>query len=1115
MIKHNSSFKSFFGRVSAVIGAAVLAAGIQSATAQSIGCKIVTGSNGGIDNSQADSMLPADLAGVPAYAQTNWNNLSSSGSGTFTLTDSTGAPNSFNLQWSCGFSDVTGTAAGLGTPDGKLMDAFLSTWGPGAASPLGNSCGNSSINNQPLAYVSGLKAWYTAEGAEGYSVVLYTTGYSYWETAEGYLESVSGDPLSNTMVEGSVLTPQLFEQDQSVYTGTYVPVTSTSSGSPTGGGNYMVFNGGLTNDAILIRLQCPGGYGAGLNAFQFVPILPVAPTPSAPTFSPSSEVYALTPVTVTETATGDPFHPQLWYQWYSDDATGGGVTNGILNATNSTLAVLPTNNPSTYAIQYLCVVSNIFGVSTSSPATLTVDTAVAPILLQDTEPGPGNGLTAAYAYVGGSITFSAVFGGSPAALLWQSNSVIMSDSADILGTTTTTLTMNNLPLSASGGYNLTATNGVGGAASTPASLVVLADPPAPDASTAYPYDVFTNGPVAYWRFSETQDSTVNSVQAYDYSGNNHDATYGNGAYDNQPGPSPSQQPQLVGFEAANTGVALLNNQNNSFLIAPDLNLNANTVTITAWIDPSGVVGNSWGLFMWRGPNGDAAGFGFDGGNSSNSVAELGYVWNTNSPSTYNSHSGLYVPLNQWSFVTLVITPTNSTIYLYYVDANTGATNLLKSVQNIPNGPEAFSGGTIWIGSDSSASRSFNGSIDEVAVFNKSLGEAQVQDLFLKAIGALGVVPVVADATAYPAASVYSGQNVRLSAGYTGTDPLSLQWQSSPDGTAWTDVAGATSSSLLVNPLTVGTLYYHLIVSNPIGAATNDPAAVTFTALPATPAGLWTVNYQVTNNVLNYTTGAGIGHYSGRGILGTGNYWNVLPDNQGAFGYIWQLTSVSDLRDDGATHSGIYCSVYGGSSGFGSSTAVQPDSSDIGNLLYQWVTSYNTNNSLQFYGVPDGTYNLCFYGCDGYFNDRGTSFRAHDALNGDQVAGTVNASPILPLQQGVNFVVMSNVHVAGGTLYVDIFPTSPVPTHDPNGEADFNGVQIQLVSYDVPPTTVSLNNYVTTNGVGGSSMNLSWSQGILETSTNLLGPWTPIYSPSPVTLPISTTNPAQFFRVKVE
>jgi hypothetical protein len=1094
------SVKSSFGWPGIIAGAVLLAFGTQSVPGQSIGCKIVAGGTGGIDNSRTNSMLPTDLAGVPAYAQTNWNNFSSSGSGAFTLTNSLGAPYSFNLQWSCGFSDTTGTWLGLSTPDGKLMDEFLSTWGPGPASPLANSVSGSAINDQPLVYVGGLNAWYKAEGAEGYGVVLYTTGYSYYETVEGYLESVSGSPLNNTMIEGSDLAPHLFEQDTSVYTGTYIPVTSTSSGSPTGGGNYMFFNG-FTNDAVLIRLQTTG-YGQGLNAFQFIPVFPTNPTPSLPVISPSSVVYAGVPVTITEAATGDPFHTNLWYQWFDDAGLGGAVTHAILNATNATFNFTPTNNSSTYNIQYVVMVTNIFGASTSAPVTLTVNPAVAPFVTQDTTPGPGNGLATVYAYAGGSVSFSGAFGGTPATYLWQSNSV------DMLGATNATLTLRNLPLSASAGYDLTASNIVGGAATTPAALAVLADPLPPDASAAYPYDVFTNHPVAYWRFSETLDNTGNSVQAYDYSGNNNNATYGTALSDNQAGP---QSPALSGFESTNTGVTLLNNQNNSFLIAPPLNLNTNAVTITAWINPSVVIGANWGLFTWVNGS-DKAGFGF-GGNSSNGVAELGYVWNSNSPSTYNFHSGLYAPIGQWSFVALTITPTNSTIYLYYIDGGTGATNLLKSVQAITNVSEAFSGGTTWIGSDSFAGRNFDGSLDEVAVFNKSLSEAQVQDLFLKAIGAAGVAPGVADATIYPSASVYSGQNVRLSAGYTGTAPLSFQWQSSPDGNVWTDIAGANTSSVLVNPLTVGTVYYHLKVSNSVGVATNNPAAVTFTALPSTPPALWTVNYEVTNNVLNYTTGAGVGHYSGRGILGTGGYWNVLPDAAGAFSYVSQITSVSDLRDDGATHSGIFCSVVGGMSGFGSATAVQPDSSDIGNLLYQWVTVNSTNNSLQFTGLPDGTYNLCFYGCDGSFNDRGTTFRAHGA-NGDQTASTINASPIVPLQQGVNFVVIPNVHAVGGTLNVDILPTSPVPTHNPNGEADFNGVQIQLVSYDVPAPTVVLNGSMTNNGAGSSSMTLSWSQGVLQTSTNILGPWTGVNLPSPLTVPVNT-NSGQFFRVKVE
>jgi hypothetical protein len=279
-IKINSS-KSSFRRACVMVGAAVLAAGIQGATAQSIGCNFVLSSVGGIDDTPNNAMLPGDLAGVPGYAQRNWNNFSQYGSGTFMLTDSAGVPYSFNLQWDSGGSDSTGTRAGLGTPDGKLMDGFIYSWGPGAATPLANSVYNSAINNKPLAYIGGLQAWYGAEGAEGYSVVLYTTGYSYWETVEGYLESVSGSPLNNTMVEGTDLAPHLFEVNNSAFAGTYIPTTGISSGSQTYGANYMFFTG-FTNDAVLIRLQT-SGYGAGLNAFQIIPIFPTKPTASLPT----------------------------------------------------------------------------------------------------------------------------------------------------------------------------------------------------------------------------------------------------------------------------------------------------------------------------------------------------------------------------------------------------------------------------------------------------------------------------------------------------------------------------------------------------------------------------------------------------------------------------------------------------------------------------------------------------------------------------------------------------------------------------------------------------------------------------------------------------------------
>ena len=138
--------------------------------------------------------------------------------------------------------------------------------------------------------------------------------------------------------------------------------------------------------------------------------------------------------------------------------------------------------------------------------------------------------------------------------------------------------------------------------------------------------------------------------------------------------------------------------------------------------------------MWR--NGaDAAGIGF-GGASSNGMTELGYTWNNNSSQTWNWDSLLFPPLNQWSFVALTVTPSDATLYLYYVDANTGETNLLKAVNAIPHQAEAFSGGIARIGDDTFDDyRVFPGSMDEFAVFTHALSESQVQSLFFTALGA--------------------------------------------------------------------------------------------------------------------------------------------------------------------------------------------------------------------------------------------------------------------------------------------------------------------------------------------------------------------------------------------
>ena len=102
--------------------------------------------------------------------------------------------------------------------------------------------------------------------------------------------------------------------------------------------------------------------------------------------------------------------------------------------------------------------------------------------------------------------------------------------APVAGVGNNPWTCTNVSSSSAGYYKLSATNSVGSSNSTPAHLTALAVPAAlatTGYTNMYAYCVMTNNPWAYWKFEETNDTLTNSMQAYDYSGNNFDATYAN------------------------------------------------------------------------------------------------------------------------------------------------------------------------------------------------------------------------------------------------------------------------------------------------------------------------------------------------------------------------------------------------------------------------------------------------------------------------------------------------------------------------------------------------------------------------------------------------------------
>jgi hypothetical protein len=860
---------------------------------------------------------------------------------------------------------------------------------------------------------------------------------------------------------------------------------------PTGGGTVIYGNNGNSDGTFDIGLV-PLGVSLVLNN---------------PTATPNP-VYALSPVVLHDTvqlpATGS-----FTYKWLTDDGSGATPPNYITipGATSTNLTVIPqdlTPGGSPYTTNYYFVASVGNSSATSAPVVLTVNAASEAQFI--TTPTPTNLVT----FAGQNMLNYSVSeaGTTPITNQWQFNNG--SGFANLTGQTNPTLVLSNLLTSQSGIYQVGAANVLGLSNSPTATLTVNPAPANPAASELFAYRVLTNHPWAYWRLNETNDPTAANAPtytAYDFSGHGYDPVYGTAVTVSNAGP---QSPAYPGFSATELAANTLPATGGS-LTVPALNLAGQTnLTFMAWIYPNGTQAGAAGLLFNRGGPDNACGFGFG-----NTADHLGYTWNNNALATWSWESELAVAEYQWNFVAYVITPTNTTVYL----GNTanGTTNFLQSVNSVANIGETFAGGTILLGGDqNSVGRTFYGSMCEAGLLTNSLSTAQVQQYFLAGLGAATLPPAITAVAVIPASTVYSGQNVLLEASVSGTAPLTNAWQTSTDELTWTTIPGANGSTLVANPQYVGTVYYQFILSGAGGAVTNGPIPVTYQPLPTTPAGLWTANFQETNNIgAGQTAGGGVGHYVGRGILGNGMYWNILPHILPAGGEYGANTlfSVSDLLDDGATHSGIYCQMNNGGSynALGGSLA---NSADIGNLLDQFYRTYYSAaadgaGALQFFGVPAGTYNLVCYSGDGVTSqgaaNLGSTFTVYDPVNGNQTQSAADTTGgEQALEEGVNFVLFTNVHI-NGELNVDVLANPAT-----GASAIIEGAQLQLVSYDSPAPSVPLNSSVT-----GSSLTLTWSQGLLQTATNLLGPWTFIYGPSPVTVPIVHTNFTQFYRVKVQ
>ena len=282
-------------------------------------------------------------------------------------------------------------------------------------------------------------------------------------------------------------------------------------------------------------------------------------------------------------------------------------------------------------------------------------------------------------------------------------------------------------------FTYTATNIHGIAATATVSVSI----PFPNFASTYTNAVLSAGPVAYWRLNESSGATRAVDMFGGFNGtNNAGLILGT----NAPG-----TPLFPGFDAGNTAYYF---PSNTSVAIPALNLNTNAVTIAAWIKRNGSQADGAGIFACRAGT-TSMELGLTSANAPR-ISWNGFVYTS-------GYTGMVVPDNIWTFMVLVVTPTQFRVFM--------ATNsALIAGTNSDTNPNMAFAGVSYLGYDpNSGSRRFNGAIDEVALFNRSLTGTEINGLLAAAQTGLPAVALTApaDGSAFNAAS-----NITLTASVT-------------------------------------------------------------------------------------------------------------------------------------------------------------------------------------------------------------------------------------------------------------------------------------------------------------------------------------------------------------
>jgi hypothetical protein len=489
----------------------------------------------------------------------------------------------------------------------------------------------------------------------------------------------------------------------------------------------------------------------------------------APVASPSATVYAPATVTLQARAQVDSGNTPMSYQWYTngvalDPAVYPTATNAILNLTNSAPEM---------TADYNVVVSNFFGIATSAVTHVTFEPPVPPFFVHKP--------TSKTRYVGSpAASFSCIVDGTPPYTFQWYQGVTAVGSPMNTSETTNVLTLPPISLADAGDYSVTVQNAYGITNSGPGTTLTIIVPPAGSFAAA----VTALSPWGYWRLDD--NVTAGDPMIDDQWGNHNGAVVDVSIPTYQAPASP-----YIGFPTPHLGLQVNNNGVNACRVnLPKLPYWTNEMTIVFWVTNGAAqmctmngYGNGYGLhndngeliFEWAGLGAPSGGGGLD--------------------------TGLAVPTSGWTFVALVVEPTQASVYVGN-DNSQLVSSTLTGLSNPTSDEAGDSAGLYppglgrmqWPYSEDGGGAPWNtmsGTWSDVAIFNQALSPSSITNLYLTGVGM----------AIYATTDGLGNLNMNWNPAFT------LQEASLVTG-PWTDVSGSPTPPYSVPIDTVITQHYY-------------------------------------------------------------------------------------------------------------------------------------------------------------------------------------------------------------------------------------------------------------------------------------------------------------------